>query len=248
MRCLKIIRHHWICSFVVSLGFLSLFAFGISPESYATSVTCSFDDGSQVFSSLQGVSYLPCDFSSLDFTQSSFYFFVSSYTVSGSSSSGPIIYSYSLYDFDSPFCKTRDSVSCVLSPFTYNVTSSSSFSISLPSITFSLNINSSTYDASSVLRYVGFCNGFGFSSSSCSRIGINLSFYGFSITISDVPFDSGSSDDCPVCPDVPDIPENSYDNKFDEVTKAIYVCGAVLIMLYFFFCIYKIIVKDGGSR
>jgi hypothetical protein len=61
------------------------------------------------------------------------------------------------------------------------------------------------------------------------------------------PFSGSSSEpeDCPVCPE---IPENPYDNKLDDIKKAIYCCGAILIMLYFFFCIYKIIVKDGGSR
>lgn len=61
----------------------------------------------------------------------------------------------------------------------------------------------------------------------------------------DLSSGGGSSEPCPVCPVIPD---NPYDTKLDNITKAIYVCGSILIMLYFFFCIYKIIVKDGGSR
>lgn len=61
-------------------------------------------------------------------------------------------------------------------------------------------------------------------------------------------FPSGDCPVCEVCQECPVIPDNPYDQKLDNITKAIYVCGAILIMLYFFFCIYKIIVKDGGSR
>lgn len=68
--------------------------------------------------------------------------------------------------------------------------------------------------------------------------------YEFTFTISD-SFSCPVCEECQVCPV---IPENPYDDKFDALTKAIYCCGAILIMLYFFFCIYKIIVKDGGSR
>ena len=64
----------------------------------------------------------------------------------------------------------------------------------------------------------------------------------FSTDISDF---ASASEPCPVCPVVPD---NPYDNKLDNITKAIYVCGASLLVIYFFFCIYKIVVKDGGSR
>lgn len=46
----------------------------------------------------------------------------------------------------------------------------------------------------------------------------------------------------------PPIPENPYDDKLDEIKTAIYCASAVMIMIYFFFIVYKIIVKDGGRR
>lgn len=45
---------------------------------------------------------------------------------------------------------------------------------------------------------------------------------------------------CPV------IPENPYDNKLDNITMAIYTCGGILLVLYFFYCIYRIIIKNSG--
>ena len=56
--------------------------------------------------------------------------------------------------------------------------------------------------------------------------------------------------DCPEPPPVepcPEIPENPYDSKFDEVTRAIYTCGAILLVLYFFYCIYRMILKSTGG-
>lgn len=50
--------------------------------------------------------------------------------------------------------------------------------------------------------------------------------------------------ECPVCPEISDHP---YDSKFDEIIKAIYTCGAVLLVLYFFFSIYQVIIKGGSA-
>lgn len=40
----------------------------------------------------------------------------------------------------------------------------------------------------------------------------------------------------------------TYNDKFDGVIKAIYTCGAVALVLYFFFCIYRIIIGTTGSQ
>ena len=67
----------------------------------------------------------------------------------------------------------------------------------------------------------------------------------------DVTFSENNpfSDSCPE-PEEPEpcpvVPENPYDDKFDNITRAIYVCGAILIMLYFFYCIYRMIIKNSG--
>ena len=57
------------------------------------------------------------------------------------------------------------------------------------------------------------------------------------------------SSDCPEPPPVepcPEIPENPYDPKLDEITRAIYVTAGTLIVLYFFYCIYRLIIKNSG--
>ena len=42
--------------------------------------------------------------------------------------------------------------------------------------------------------------------------------------------------------------ECNYDDKFDGVITAIYTCGAVLLVLYFFYCIYRLIIITTGGR
>lgn len=237
MRCLKIIRHHWICSFVVSLGFLSLFAFGISPESYALNGICSIDFSFTSASTAQNT-LLYFEYCS-GFPRDKFIYFRPS--------------SLS-FDFTAPSSQTSSTYELVIS-----FLNASMFNIRTGTFTspYSFSYN---FDYSNFSDLVFYNSSYRIQSdSSISRVGstafnikaTNTSTRG-SGTISVIWSDDISyfipSQECDVCPDVPDIPENPYDNKFDEVTKAIYVCGAVLIMLYFFFCIYKIIVKDGGSR
>lgn len=41
---------------------------------------------------------------------------------------------------------------------------------------------------------------------------------------------------CPTCPEVPD---NPYDDKLDNINKSILICGAIMIFIYFMFCIYQ---------
>lgn len=70
------------------------------------------------------------------------------------------------------------------------------------------------------------------------------STYSISITLTnDV---GGSSEPCPEPESCPVVPDHPYDDKFDNIEKAIYVCGAILIMLYFFYCIYRMIIKGSG--
>lgn len=51
---------------------------------------------------------------------------------------------------------------------------------------------------------------------------------------------------CPECEVCPVIPDNPYDDKFDAIVRAIYVGCATLLVLYFFYCIYRIIIRNSG--
>lgn len=66
-----------------------------------------------------------------------------------------------------------------------------------------------------------------------------------SFTVSDDIPSGGSSVD-PEEPDCPELPENPYDNKLDEIKYAIYAIGGVMLVIYFFYAIYKMII--GGSK
>ena len=57
---------------------------------------------------------------------------------------------------------------------------------------------------------------------------------------------SGSCPECEVCQVCPVVPENPYDEKLDNITMAIYTCGGILLVLYFFYCIYRMIIKNSG--
>lgn len=50
---------------------------------------------------------------------------------------------------------------------------------------------------------------------------------------------------CPICPVVPD---NPYDDKLDKIITAIYVVPATMLVVYFFYCIYRIIIKTTGGK
>lgn len=48
--------------------------------------------------------------------------------------------------------------------------------------------------------------------------------------------------------DVPPLVEpGDYHDDLISIQQAIYVCGAILLVLYFFYCIYRIIIKTTGS-
>ena len=60
-----------------------------------------------------------------------------------------------------------------------------------------------------------------------------------------------SLSNCPVCEECqvcPAVPENPYDDKFDKIITAIYTCGAILLVIYFFYCIYRMIIKSTGGN
>lgn len=70
--------------------------------------------------------------------------------------------------------------------------------------------------------------------------------YSFTFTL----MESLPAADCPVCEECqvcPAIPENPYDDKFDKIITAIYVCAATILVVYFFYCIYRMIIKSAGS-
>lgn len=70
--------------------------------------------------------------------------------------------------------------------------------------------------------------------------------WSYTITLSENnPFES-EQEPCPEPEPCPAVPDTPYGEKFDNIEKAIYVCGAILIMLYFFYCIYRMIIKGSG--
>lgn len=42
---------------------------------------------------------------------------------------------------------------------------------------------------------------------------------------------------------VPQSSETPYDNKLDQIIQAIYVCAGTMLVIYFFYCIYRMIIK-----
>lgn len=60
--------------------------------------------------------------------------------------------------------------------------------------------------------------------------------------------DNYSSCSCPDPEPCPEIPENPYDQKLDNITQAIYIASATLLVIYFFYCIYRLIIKNSGVK
>lgn len=212
MKCLTKIPHRVLTySFVAFLCSLFVSLFGISQDSFATSVSCqpSFTYNSSYLVSL--ISDF-CNTSSLDSSVRWYYYGDFVYT----GSAHPLMFSNNLNggNSNSPY-----------SSYASGILTSATWGNSF----YFIITDQKTYRFRSI-----------------SIDNDNNSFSSFNLTISD-SFGS-SCPECEVCQTCPEIPENPYDNKLDDIKKAIYCCGAVLIMLYFFFCIYKIIVKDGGSR
>lgn len=79
--------------------------------------------------------------------------------------------------------------------------------------------------------------------------------YSFDLILTNTPEDYvdfiSSGEDCPVCEECqecPAVPENPYDEKLDNITQAIYVCAAVVLVVYFFYCIYRMLIKNFGVK
>lgn len=51
--------------------------------------------------------------------------------------------------------------------------------------------------------------------------------------------------ECQECQVCPAIPENPYDDKLDAIKVAIYVVAGTILVIYFFYCIYRMIIKGG---
>lgn len=222
MICLRKLPHLKIYSIFAFLFFSFFLSAGISQDSYATSVTCDLSG-----SNLAGYFSFPCDLSSV--SQKKYISVDWSFTATSNTRYAPT-YSFTFGVLQSnpnpnaPVNYVR--VSGYLQYGSIGITSSDSGSL----------ISSISYWFGDSYRV------------ELSNIANDSHSYTLIVTISDNLSELLPDSDCPVCEVCPVIPDNPYDNKFDAITKAIYTCGAVLIMLYFFFCIYKIIVKDGGSR
>lgn len=224
MKCLK--TRHPVLTYSLFAFFASaLFCvFGLSHESYATSYYCELT--SPVRNQEYSLSSICTDFD-LTSISSPLYFYDYTFTGSSSSMFGDTV-QFSFY-----YSGTVGSGSITLDQFiSLGNTRSAPFSDS--NIFYSSHAwNGSVYIIPSI--------------KSTSNTTTTVSSFVFKVSDDIDDFASGSSS-CPECQVCPTIPDNPYDQKLDNITKAIYVCGAILIMLYFFFCIYKIIVKDGGSR
>lgn len=61
----------------------------------------------------------------------------------------------------------------------------------------------------------------------------------FTIEFSDSPFLSSSSDDCENC---------SFSDQLNELKQAVLLVPATLLVIYFLFCLYQILIKNGGNR
>ena len=91
--------------------------------------------------------------------------------------------------------------------------------------------------------------------SNFTYIGLSANPLQFSLLSgSSIVFTFSSSNPTSSCPEpeepepCPVIPENPYDDKFDQVIQAIYVCAGVMLVLYFFYCIYRLIIRNSGVK
>lgn len=46
----------------------------------------------------------------------------------------------------------------------------------------------------------------------------------------------------------PEVIQGDYHDDLISIQQSIYVCGAILLVLYFFYCIYRMIIKNSGVR
>ena len=224
MKCLKKIIHRpqiylGFCALLLSV-FLS---FGSSQDSYATSGSCTLTFTHNNSSTSSAVYLSSCKSGSWD----GFYI-------------KPITISYSL---------SAGSPSSLDLKYIYQARATF-FSLSILGGLQSL----SDYDISSYTFYTlpNYWKQLVYNTSNSSSSSSNQLYTVFNTSVSgSVSVTYLYTDDLSSCPEpdpCPPIPENPYDDKLDSIKTAIYSCGASLFVIYFFVCVYKIIVKDGGSR
>lgn len=241
MKC----RHFF--SFVLVL-FLSFFfgSFIITSDTFASSVNCG-----DIVSSFTDITY--------NSSNHSYYYSLSSCDTSSLDSSLPWFYHYSLQ-------------------FSSNRSSSWSFGFLLGTAHYNSDFDSLFADGGkgsfSSFSGVSVSPSFSFGTlnphfqnllfKSNSQV-INLSSFTLSIS------DSFSSSDCPVSPsgdisiisngtydvssyatatvDVPaEVIQGDYHDDLVNINQSIIVCGAILLVLYFFYCIYRLIIKNSGVQ
>lgn len=239
MRCLiKIPRRYLICLSLSVVFSFCLSVFGFVSDSYATSGTCTWSFTKDSNSAPRGYFYGSTDNFCTAISSSTFYVRVKSYTLTFTEAYTPSVnhgftlsssYSDSIYRF-----LTFNVDFNVNSP-NYPITVTNDNVVSTIKYNFRI-LNNSPVVFSSWYVYYESVNNVRGSGSVVFEYTDNLSDW-FS-----------DSEPCPEVTPCPPIPENPYDNKLDDIKKAIYTSSAVMIMIYFFFIVYKIIVKDGGRR
>lgn len=216
----------FIISFISAFSFFFSLFFSFCPVS-ASSVNCDFDVSSLNSVTIQSYDFSSdCDTSSLD---SSKYWFYQIHFEHGSWSGG--VFNNTIF------------ITLATSSAYYYQNENQPFYLVQNATTFSRTRIGDYIVRDSDVRYHYFVIR--------TNVGqLNyLNFTAFSLKITDdVPF---SVPDCPVCDECqecPIVPDNPYDEKFDNITKAIYICGAILLVIYFFYCIYRLIIHGLGGR
>lgn len=217
MICSKILRRHLIYSFVAFFALFFTLFFASSSVS-ATSVDCNLS-----YTMSGGFENFPsdCDLSGL---------------------STPVYYkgTFSLSSNSALSSNTRN--------FYYFIPRLSNVYYTQNNLTFSYikssNITDTPNFSSPVSGVLSFVPG-RLTVYSDNSFTFNVSFVG---TFSDEPIPSDDDCDCPEVPDsdCPPIPENPYDQKLDDIKNAIILIGAIMLAIYFFFCLYQIIRRGGN--
>lgn len=207
--------------FFLSFLFVGFLSFLFVKNVSALSVTCVLDPTLINHNSLPS----SCDVSSFDSDK---------------------IWSYTL-SFDNFSIPSTTSGSAVATSFSLSCGASSSQVpfFSLPRNNFFSSFSDSfiIFDRLNFRLSSGVCSHYSHYSWAAASLSSNYSG-SISLTISDSYFDSS----CPPVEPCPVIPENPYDTKLDNITMAIYTCAAIFLVLYFFYCIYRMIIKNSGVR